>query len=78
MGRCASKLESADPIHENNLTLSQLLLLDYPSIDRDGFWPKLSAWKRLTEPNGFIALYNIESGMGVEKPALRNKIQGLF
>ena len=64
--------------HENESQLIQFFLLDYKNIDKDDFWPRLSAWKRLIESQCLVALCNIESGMEVEKTALKNKIQGLF
>jgi len=78
MGKCAQKLESAMSAHDNESKLIQFLLLDYKNIDRDHFWPKLSTWKRLIASQCLVALCNIESGMEVEKTALKNKIQGLF
>ena len=78
IGRCAQKLESTMCAHEDESQLIQFLLLDYKNIDRDNFWPKLSTWKRSVAYRCLVALCNIESGMEVEKSALRNKIQGLF
>ena len=78
MGRCIAKLESTKPINENKSILTQLFLLDYDSIDRDDFWPKLSTWQRIVASQYLVALCNIESEMEVEKTALKNKIQGLF
>lgn len=78
MGRCSQKLESATHAHEKKLTLQQLLLLDYPTIYEDDFWPKLSTWKRSTVSKCLVALYNIESETEVEKTALKNDIQGIF
>ena len=78
IGRCVQKLESLMAIHENASILTQLLLLDYPSIDKNDFWERLSAWKRSVKYKCFVALCNIEYGTGVEKDALKNKIQGLF
>ena len=78
-GRSVQKLESAAmAIHENVSILTQLLLLDYPSIDEKEFWPRFSAWKRSDANQHLVALYNIERGSEVEIIALRNKIQGLF
>ena len=78
MGRCTQKLESPMSAQENESQLIQFFLLDYKNIDKDDFWPRLSAWKRLIESQCLVALCNIESGMEVEKTALKNKIQGLF
>jgi LuxR family transcriptional regulator, positive regulator of biofilm formation len=78
IGRCVQKLESAKPIHENTSILTQLLLLDYPSIDKNDFWERLSVWKRSVKYQCLVALCNIEYGTEIEKDALMNKIQGLF
>ena len=78
IGRCTQKLESTISAHENESKLIQFFLLDYKNLDREDFWPKLSTWKRLIASECLVALCNIESGMEVEKTALKNKIQGLF
>jgi DNA-binding NarL/FixJ family response regulator len=78
IGKCVQKLESARAIHENASILTQLLLLDYPSIDKNDFWERLSAWKRSIKYQSLVALCNIEYGTKLEKDALKNKIQGLF
>jgi DNA-binding NarL/FixJ family response regulator len=78
IGKCVQKLESAMAIHENASILRQLLLLDYPSVDKKEFWPRFSALKRSFTNQHLVALYNIEHGTEVEIVALKNKIQGLF
>lgn len=78
IGRCVQKLESAMATHENGSIQTQLILLDYPSIDEKDFWPRFSKWKRSVANQYLAALYNIEYGTEVEIIALKNKIQGLF
>lgn len=78
IGRCVQKLESTNIAHENDSTETQLFLLDYPSLYRDDFWPRFSAWKRSVAYQDLVAIYNIEYGTELEKIALKNKIQGLF
>lgn len=78
MGRCAQNLESTEPAHEDELQLTQFLLLDYKSIDINDFWPKLSTWKRSVVFQYLVAICNIEVEMEIEKTALKNQIQGLF
>jgi LuxR family transcriptional regulator of csgAB operon len=71
-------LESATPIHENESTLPQFLLVDLKSIDRENLWAEIDSWKTSIPSQCFVALCNVDPKIEIEKPAVNNTIQGLF
>ena len=77
-GTCVQRLESATPIHENESTLPQFLLVDLKGIDRENLWAEIDSWKTSIPSQCFVALCNVDPKVEIEKPAVNNSIQGLF
>jgi LuxR family transcriptional regulator of csgAB operon len=78
MGKFAPKLESIGHIQENVSELSQFLLIECKDVNMGNFWTEVDFWKSSISSQCFVALYNVEPEMNIEKSALANNIQGLF
>jgi LuxR family transcriptional regulator of csgAB operon len=77
-GTCTQKLEPASPLPENGSTPPQFLLVDSNDIDRENLWAEIESWKSSIPSQSFVALYNVDPKVKIEKPAINNSIQGLF
>jgi len=77
-GTCTQKLEPATPIHENESTPPQFLLVDCKDIDRENLWAEIESWKSSIPSQCFVALCNVDPKMKIEKSAMNSTIQGLF
>ncbi|MCJ7541789.1 MAG: response regulator transcription factor [Desulfobacterales bacterium] len=75
---CSQKLEPASPIHKNDSTTSQFLLIDCTEFDLEKLWAKVDSWKNSIPSQGFVALCNVDPKMKIEKCVMNNNIQGLF
>lgn len=77
-GACNQTLKSADPIHQNDLELSQLLLLDYKNLDDKYLWDDIDSWRNTHLCQSFFALCNVDPLTKIERVALTSNIHGLF
>ena len=77
-GKCVKKLESANPVQKKEDELSQFLLIDWTSIDKENIWSDIDSWKCTNSCQCFFAFCNVDPKMEIEKLALTNNIQGLF
>ena len=75
---CSRKLESASPTHKNALTPSQFLMIDCNDFDVEKHWAEIDSWKSSIPFQGFVALFNVDPKMNIEKFAMKHTVHGLF
>ena len=77
-GKCIKRLKSVALVQENEQKLPQFLLLDWTSVDTENIWQDIDSWRKTNSCRCFLAFYNVDPKVEIEKLALTNNIQGLF
>ena len=77
-GKCVKKLEYINPVQKKEDELSQFLLIDWTSIDKENIWNDINSWKIKNSCQCIFAFYNVNPKTEIEKLALTNNIKGLF
>lgn len=77
-GKCVKKLEYVNPVQKKVDELSQFLLIDWTSIDKENIWNDINSCKNTNSCQCIFAFCNVDPKMEIEKLALTNNIKGLF
>ena len=73
-----SCLKATRSPNNNDSGSSHCFLMDCNGIDIKNLWSEIVSWKKSNGNNCLFALYNVDSGIRLEKSALANNIKGIF
>ena len=77
-GKCFPMLESIASSEENASKVPRLFLLDCKNVDMKNLWEGIRTGNFSQNYPCFFVLLNAEAGLGIEKTAMDNHIQGIF
>jgi LuxR family transcriptional regulator, positive regulator of biofilm formation len=77
-GTCFPELNSIPQIDAYESAIPQLLIMDCKHIDMDNIWTDIQKRDCPNSSPCFFALCNAEVGLGIEKTAIDNGLQGIF
>jgi len=77
---CSQDVVSISAKHENGSgsTPTQFLLVDFSELSGEKIWVLIDSLKKSVPSQSYIALFNVDREMKIEKRAMKNKIQGIF
>ena len=77
---CSQDVESMSTKHENGSgsTPTEILLVDFSEFSEENIWVLIDSLKRSIPSQSYIALFNVDREMKIEKRAMKNGIQGIF